>query len=292
MPAAPKFCHGFGHIGVIKVFNEVKAKNLTQTDGHIRIAGEIKVDVQHKANGVHPVEHHRGFGRFPENREHQCNVVCNDDFLAQADQEAAHTQISLFQCMGTALQLPCHVNVAHNRTGNQLRKQRNVSTKSNRVLLCGHIVAVHINGIAQALEGVEADADGQCQLQQLHIQTGQFVEVVNKEVCVFEHTQRREAQRNRYDQPDSFPALGGRLSNSQTAQPEHQNRANHQKYIHRLSPTVKQQAKQQKYQILGKNGCPVTFLFPLRLKSKPHQLGYQEITDNHCRQEIVKKRDT
>ena len=42
MPPSPKFCDGFGYVGIIKVFQKMKAEHTTQADSHITIAGKIK----------------------------------------------------------------------------------------------------------------------------------------------------------------------------------------------------------------------------------------------------------
>ena len=46
MPSSPELGNTFGNIGVIEVLNKVKTKHLTKTNGHIRITGEIKVDIE------------------------------------------------------------------------------------------------------------------------------------------------------------------------------------------------------------------------------------------------------
>ena len=42
MPASPEFRNTGGNIGIIKVLIKIKSQHFSQTDGHIRIAAEVK----------------------------------------------------------------------------------------------------------------------------------------------------------------------------------------------------------------------------------------------------------
>ena len=56
MPAAPEFCDRLGQVGVIEVFDKVETEHLAQADGHIGIAGEVKINMQGEGDAVDPVE--------------------------------------------------------------------------------------------------------------------------------------------------------------------------------------------------------------------------------------------
>ena len=51
MPSAPEFPDASGNIGIIKVLLKVEAKHLSEADGHIAVAAEIKVNLQHIGDG-------------------------------------------------------------------------------------------------------------------------------------------------------------------------------------------------------------------------------------------------
>ena len=122
MPTPPKFLHAFGNIGVIEVFCKMEAKYLSQSDCHIGITGKIKVNVQHKSNCIHPVKQHRGRFCLTKQLYQQSKLVGNQNFLSQANQEPSNTQRSFLPTMGTAIQLPCHIDISDNRACNQLGK--------------------------------------------------------------------------------------------------------------------------------------------------------------------------
>ena len=46
MPASPEFRNTGGNIGIIKVLIKIKSQHFSQTDGHIRIAAEVKIEHQ------------------------------------------------------------------------------------------------------------------------------------------------------------------------------------------------------------------------------------------------------
>ena len=58
MPAAPIFGNAAGDIGIIEVFGENEAENVAQTNGHIGITGEVKVELQGIEQNGCPVAQH------------------------------------------------------------------------------------------------------------------------------------------------------------------------------------------------------------------------------------------
>ena len=54
MPAAPEAGEAFGAIGTAEVFGENETKRLAKADGHIGIAGEVKIDLERESEKPHP----------------------------------------------------------------------------------------------------------------------------------------------------------------------------------------------------------------------------------------------
>ena len=54
MPSSPELGNALGNEGIVEVLQEVEAEDATQTDGHIRIAGEVEINLQVVCQGVHP----------------------------------------------------------------------------------------------------------------------------------------------------------------------------------------------------------------------------------------------
>jgi len=74
------------------------------------------------------------------------------------------------------LKLPGDVRIADDRPGDQLREHRNVRRKIDIIPLRRNIATIDVNDIADDLKRVEADADGQRDLQERDRQPGDGIE--------------------------------------------------------------------------------------------------------------------
>ena len=54
MPAPPELGDTFGDIGIVEVLQKMKAEHAAQANGHVRIGGEIKVDLEGIGQGSYP----------------------------------------------------------------------------------------------------------------------------------------------------------------------------------------------------------------------------------------------
>ena len=54
MPAPPELGDRPGRVGIIEVLEEIDAEELGQPDGHVRVPGEIEVDLQRVAGDPQP----------------------------------------------------------------------------------------------------------------------------------------------------------------------------------------------------------------------------------------------
>src|SRR6516162_5125733 len=52
MPALPEFAYRLGDVRENEVFEEAKSEHQSQANGHIGVAGEIKINLQRVANGT------------------------------------------------------------------------------------------------------------------------------------------------------------------------------------------------------------------------------------------------
>ena len=228
MPPPPEFRDTLGEEGIVEILNKLEAQDPAQTNSHIRIAGEIEVDVQHERNRVHPEEQHRLFLRLPEQLAQQGKIVRQNDLFGKTYDEPPQTQSHLVPAMGTFVQLPGHIDITNNGAGDQLGKQRHISAEADGVLLGRNMAPVYIDGIAEALEGIEADAHRQRQPQQGHTKSGDSVERINEEVRILKQAQQGDADHHRNHQPELFHSLALSASDSQTAAVEQTDGKDHQ----------------------------------------------------------------
>ena len=54
MPPPPELSDGAGDVGIVEILQEVEAEHTAQADGHIRVGGEIKVDLEGIGQSTHP----------------------------------------------------------------------------------------------------------------------------------------------------------------------------------------------------------------------------------------------
>ena len=87
--------------------------------------------------------------------------------------------------MGSYFQLPGNVCVTDNGTGNELGKQGNIGAEGYGILLGRHTAPVHIDGVAEALEGIKADAHRQGKPQQRQAQPRRPIDAGDEKVRVF-----------------------------------------------------------------------------------------------------------
>ena len=54
MPPAPELGDGAGDVGIVKVLQKVESKHPAKANGHVRIAGEVEVDLEGVGNDAQP----------------------------------------------------------------------------------------------------------------------------------------------------------------------------------------------------------------------------------------------
>ena len=101
----------------------------------------------------------------------------------------------------SVIQLRCHIHIPDNGPGDELGKQGNIGAKMDQISLGLHILPVHIHRIADALEGVKTDADGQRQFQQRNPHSGEFVPILQGKICILKHAQHNASGNDGRRQP-------------------------------------------------------------------------------------------
>ena len=170
--------------------------------------------------------------------------------------------------MGSPIQRLRHIGIADDGAGNELGEQGNIGAEGDEIFLRRHRAPVHVHGVAQALEGVEADAHGQGQLQKRQAQAGDGIDAGDEKVRVFEKSQQSHAHGNGQGQPRLFMVLAA--PDGKAAQVEYHDSENHQEQQLRLPPTVERKACKKQHGV-----------FP--------PPGSEEVHRQHRRQEIVQE---
>ena len=128
MPTPPKVCHAGCCIGIIEVFEEPEAKDPAQTNGHIGITREIKVDLECEKDRTQPGQ---GHGKLLSlDLCQQCAAAVGQQyFLCKAEHEPAQSVCNVIQRFFSGIQFLLNIPIAHNGTCDQLRKQRNIGAE-------------------------------------------------------------------------------------------------------------------------------------------------------------------
>ena len=128
MPAAPELGDRLADVRVVEVFEERKAEHLAEANRHIRVAGEIEVNLQRIANRTHPRTGGRQLVRcifeyaVRNLREH----IGQQHLLAETEQKAADALGKLHKRVLSHGKLHVDIVVAYDRACDKLREHGNV----------------------------------------------------------------------------------------------------------------------------------------------------------------------
>ena len=92
MPAPPEFRDRPGLVGIVEVLQEPEAEQPSQADGHVGIAGEIKVDLEREGQRAQPRRDHGGRGHGGDLLPHGAHLVGQQHLLPQSRDKPADTR--------------------------------------------------------------------------------------------------------------------------------------------------------------------------------------------------------
>ena len=195
MPSAPKVCDGFWNIRIIKVFEELESEHIAKAACHIGISRKIKVNLKCVCNHTNPSSHYAVLVCGWKNCSGQCaHLVGNKHFFGKSHGKEHNTASEHFKRFTSMFKLISNVSVTNDRTGNKLRKQRNICSKVNKALWNGSVVTINVNNIAHCLECVKTYADRQAYLKLGNIQKRKHIKSFGNHTGVFEHRQNTDVK--------------------------------------------------------------------------------------------------
>src|SRR5438876_1131784 len=123
MPAAPELPDRLRDVGIVEVLEHPKSEHAHHADSHVRVAGEIKIDLQRVADETQPGNARIELGgRDGENLiGHTSQSIGDEYFLAQANDKAPHALGYIGEASLARCNLLGDVLVADDRACNQLR---------------------------------------------------------------------------------------------------------------------------------------------------------------------------
>ena len=211
MPSPPEFADRAGDIRVVEVFREMKTKESAYANGHVRIAGEIKVDLQGVAERGQPGE--RG-GEFPAGQGKdlvgdQGQGVGQQHLFAKPQDKALGSFGKPLDAAVAGMQIVGYLGIAQDGAGQDHREKGKIEGEIERILGRLDLSPGDVNQVGNGLEGDKGDADrpvngGKGQFWELERQQ-QGVEVVGNKVCILEKGEHCDIEYY----PEDEDSLGG-----------------------------------------------------------------------------------
>ena len=200
MPIAPELANVPAEKGGVEVIHQLHTQHFGSTHGNGGIAAKVAIDLDGEKDrgdddmraAVIPVG-------GAVHRVHQNGGPVGDDDLqkeAPEHQQEALPQIVKGETVGDS-QLAQQILRPLNGAGHQLGEEGDKKGIAEEVSFRGNLSPVHINGIAQSLEGVEGDAHRQQHVKgrvvKLKADMDQYgIEAVNGEIEILEEEQNRQ----------------------------------------------------------------------------------------------------
>jgi len=205
MPAAPEFGDVRRQIRPLEVRRKAIAEQARAATRDVGVAGEVEIDLQREREHAHPRRHIRAAPLRVVKIciGYRCIEVRQRDFLEQAFEDFTQTPARILIAQRERLaDLWKEMHRADDRAGDQVREERDEQREIKHAALCTQIAAININGVGDAFEGEEADADRQhdAQGQRVRVEMQQTREGVGEEVEVFEEAEYAEVEHDRASQ--------------------------------------------------------------------------------------------
>ena len=242
----------------------MEAQNAPEADSHVAVTRKVEIYLQQKRERVEPDEEDaRVLRRFVDARK-RAELVGEQNFLGKADREAAHALRRGGNTVRAAFELRGDIGIAHDRPRDELGKERNIGGEVDEIPLRCRLTAIDVDDVAEHLKGVEADADGQAQLQKRQGKPRDGVDAREEKVRVLKIAEKPKAHKDRECQKDLRRPLPTVLFDQQAEGIALHDGDEHQKHILRLAPGVEKEAREQQHRV---------FQLPRRCKVEQQRRG-------------------
>src|ERR1019366_1859083 len=182
-----------------KVAGELDAKHPGQADGHVRIAGEIEVDLQGKCQSAQPgVKTGEREALFRAAIHRRCEFrgrVSDQQFLVESKQKQQETQakINAIVLEFAVGKLGDDLPMAHDRSGNEVGEEDDKESIIQETVMSG-LVAIDIDQVANLGKGEERDRQRQNNIESSEIMPGDLPQEREDKVGVFVIAQQQQIQ--------------------------------------------------------------------------------------------------
>ena len=271
MPAAPVFAHALGKVGVIEVFRQVQPEKAADADGHIAVAGKVKIQLHH----VSQIPQHQVGGRHGGGG-HRCHplvderqLVGNQGLFGEAENKALDAIAEAVD--GNPAGFPAGVQhgallaVPHNRAGRPMPEEGEEHKEPQRAAGRFYPPGGYVHTVADGGEHIKADAQGQRRGEHRQQIGDQSVDGLGGKACVFKKAQHTQVGKNQQRQQHLF---GGKALQQQPAQPVQGRQPDQNRRAPQPGPGKEHQAEQAQHGVARKPGQQVVDSQRQRQKDK------------------------
>lgn len=188
MPPSPEYRNRSGYIRIVEIFFKVESEHLSQSNCHIRIAAEVKINLQRIGDGCQPCQGHVHLIHGENTVADLPHRIGNEKFFPKTADKTADSLRDFADTCFAERKFSRNIVEFDDRTCHQLWKERDVQQQMNEILLCSFRISVNIYDIGHRLECEKGDSYRQWNAGQRNVGAENSVDVFQKEVGVFEHT--------------------------------------------------------------------------------------------------------
>ena len=210
MPAPPVFADGAGKIRILKVFRQRDAEELTDADGHIAVAGKVKIQLHHVGRVAQREDRCGQRGRR-DRRDfgvNQSELVGDDGLFCQAQHEPLDAVAEAVRRdaarLAAGVQLRGLLAVPHDGPGWPVAEEREKHRKTDRVLFRFHLARGHIGTVADGREHVKAQPQRQGGGEHRQQTRYKGVDRLRRKARIFKAAQHRQIQQDQQNQQRPF----------------------------------------------------------------------------------------
>ncbi len=258
MPAPPEIAWVGRKIRIPEVHHDIESHELSESTSHITIGGKVAKDLQGKS--VDP-QHHGAGTPLDAAGEHLVgdpgDIVPDDHLLEEPPEKEPGSGLNIRPGDDALMgHLGKQVGGPFNRPGHQLGEQGNKEGIIQKALGRDQLSAIHVDGVAHGLEGIERDAHRQDNVEVKVSRTEphrhqQGFRAAHKEIEVFKEPEDAEVDHH----ADGEEGLSGPLFrmavNGLRHKKVHRGRNGDERQKAPIPASIKEIARSQKQQVLS-----------------------------------------
>ena len=195
VPPVPEVGNRHRLVGVVEVDVKPESHEQCQAYRHVAVAREVAIDLQSISIGTQQVLQSAELHGRVEDPLHKvdADVVADDSFLEQACDHKPESQSQhLARNLDGTVHLRDEIAGAHDGSCHQLGEERHIEGIVEQVVDGLYLTPVHVDGVAQRLEGEERYAHGQEYLQVVPGRSAKVAPQLPKEIGVLEISQQSQ----------------------------------------------------------------------------------------------------